>query len=144
MPIPRTRIHEELPGFAKLLERQRIVRNVQNDMAKNAIRHKEMLDQGVPVERVQAFVTDCAANYSYWLDRAETAGMDADIQGAMAAVGWTEEDFAGVIAAILPEAQKLAASKKASKADIEAACDAVVAQVDRPVIATATLFEAPR
>ena len=142
MPIPRTRIHEELPGPAKLLERQRIVRNVQNDMARNAERHKEMLAQGAPLAKVQAFVTDCAANYAYWLDQAEAIAADPDVQAEMALRGWTEKDFADVVDALRPQVAGLRDAPKARVQDIQAACDAVIAEVDRPAIAVPTVFEA--
>lgn len=140
MPIPRTAIDDELPGYSKLLERQRIVRNVQNDISRNAARHKEMLAAGAPLERVQQFAADCAANYAYWLDAAESAGTDADIQSAMAAVGWSEKDFADKVAALRTEVSLLASAPKANRAQIEAACDTVIARVDKPVIAVGTLF----
>lgn len=142
MPIPRTAIHDELPGPAKLLERQRIVRNVQNDMARNAERHKEMLALGAPLEKVQAFVRDCAANYAYWLDQAEAIAADPDVQAEMALRGWTEKDFVDVVDALRPEVAALRDAPKVSRRDIETACDAVIAVVDRPVIAVPTVFDA--
>lgn len=140
MPIPRTAIDDELPGFSKLLERQRIVRNVQNDLSRNAERHKEMLASGTPLARVQLFAADCAKNYAYWLDAAESAGSDADIQAAMQAVGWSEKDFADKVSALRTEVSLLAGAQKNDRAQIEAACDSVIARVNKPQIAVGTLF----
>jgi hypothetical protein len=110
---------------------------LQVDMRNNAAMHKSMaLAQSPPLAVLQSYLADCVAQYKRrlgWVSSIRQHSKWQDVRTLFAAQGGSEDDVLYLFNDLKAAVDALAVAPRASYADIIAACDAVLSQVDAPL-----------
>jgi hypothetical protein len=133
MTIPITKLHAH-----RLLEQ--VLTNLtglQRDIANNAQAHKAMAEAKSPaLATLQEFVNDAAAAYLTrlkWIEDALSASERREaLVAALARIGCEESDVTDVHQALSAAVQAFQSAKKTDYRGIVAACDRVIAEVNKP------------
>jgi len=133
MTIPITKLHAH-----RLLEQ--VLNNLtglQRDIANNAQAHKAMAQAQSPaLETLQMFINDSAAAYLIrlkWIEDVVGAPERRDgLLAALARIGCDESDVTDVYEALRAAVQTFQGAQKTDYGKIIAACDGLIAEVNKP------------
>jgi hypothetical protein len=133
MAIPQTKLHAN-----RVLDQ--IMNNVvglQRDMANNANTHKAMASAQSPaIATLRQFVNDAAASYLTRIQWGEnivnTPAKLTILQNSCSRIGIAVSDITDITNALKTEATTLQNASKTTYAEIIAACDVVIADVNLP------------
>lgn len=110
---------------------------LQRDMHNNALSHKAMAQAQSPALAVlQSFVADCVAQYlrrlQWIIDLRSDPARRQRLVDMLASAGWTEQEVIDYVTALRNAAIALRDAPRATFAQINNACDAMTAAVDKP------------
>ena len=110
---------------------------LQRDMHNNALAHKAMaLAQNPPLAKLQEFVADSSQAYltrlQWIIDLRNTPVRRQRLLDMLVTAGWTEQEIIDYVTALRGAAIALRDAPRSTYAEIAAACDAVIAVVDKP------------
>lgn len=133
MAITKTNLH-----YGRVVDQisQNLV-GLQRDMNRNAETHKAMaLAESPPFDKLLAYVTDSATKYIERIEWIENyrgdSGKDATILDQLLKMGWNIADFTTPMGEMKSAALNLQSATMKDFAGIIAACDALLAVVDKP------------
>jgi hypothetical protein len=111
---------------------------LQRDLRGNAIAHRAMaVAQSPDLAKLQSFVTDCATAYNKYLQWVAAVNGDvsktATLSTALTDANVVSSDVSDLANALQAQVTLLAGASLKTYADIIAACDVVIANVDAPI-----------
>ena len=131
MAVPLTKLQKE-KVLRQILQN---LSNLQGDMRRNAVRHKEIaLAQSALLATLQQFVADCAADYlrrlQWLIDLRNDVARRQRLLDMLAQMGWAETDITDVATPLRQAAVALRDAPRTTYAEIISACDSLLAFVD--------------
>lgn len=111
--------------------------NLQRDMHRNAETHKAMAQAKSPdLAMLQKFVADCASRYmgrlQWVIDLRNDNVKRQRLVDMLESAGWTEQEIIDLVVALRDAAVALRDAPRNNYAQIESACDAMIAAVEMP------------